>query len=369
MNKEFNLSEYMSEGIESIVKNVLKASMKNPKEAAFVIKYMLAVKDAKTKRDMLENKGEHIPPFLMGSISSNCNLHCKGCYARANKSCVDNLKVSEMSEERWGEIFNEARKIGISFLLLLGGEPLMRRGVIEQASSVKEIVFPIFTNGTMLDESYINLFDKNRNLVPMISIEGDKNQTDGRRGKGTYKSIMTAMDSLTKKGILFGGSVTVTTENITTVTSKEFVQELYNKGARVLIFVEYVPVTKNTRNFAPTDKERLILEEKIEELRKVFENIVFLSFPGDEKYSGGCLAAGRGFFHINAKGGAEPCPFSPYSDVNLKESSLREALKSQLFKKLKDNEMLTGEHDGGCLLFEKEEDVKKLNINCLHHCR
>ena len=138
----------------------------------------------------------------------------------------------------------------------------MRRGIIEKAASVKEIVFPIFTNGTMFDENYINLFDKNRNLVPMISIEGDRIQTDGRSGIGTYNSIMTAMDSLNKKGILFGGSVTVTTENIKTVTSKEFVQELYNKGARALVFVEYVPVTKTTRNLAPTDKERLISRKK-----------------------------------------------------------------------------------------------------------
>lgn len=48
--------------------------------------------------------------------------------------------------------------------------------------------------------------------------------------------------------------------------------------------------------------------------------MVFLSFSGDEKYVGGCLAAGRGFFHINANGEVEPCPFSPYSDVNSKES-------------------------------------------------
>ena len=360
MNKAFELSEYMSKSIENIVKNVLKSSIKNPKESAFLIKYMLAVNNAKNKRDTVESKGGHIPPFLMGSIATNCNLYCKGCYARANKSCGDNLKDSEISEERWGDIFNEAKELGISFVLLLGGEPLMRRGVIEKASSVKEIVFPIFTNGTMIDESYINFFDKNRNLVPMISIEGDRDQTDGRRGIGTYNLIMTAMDSLNKKGILFGGSVTVTTGNIMTVSSKEFVQELYNKGTRVLVFAEYVPVTKSTRNIAPTDKERLILEKNVEELREIFKNMVFLSFPGDEKYSGGCLAAGRGFFHINANGGAEPCPFSPYSDVNLKECSLKEALKSPLFKKLKNNELLLGEHDGGCLLFEKEEDVKEL---------
>ncbi|WP_035289010.1 radical SAM protein [Clostridium sp. KNHs214] len=360
MGQAFDLSEYMSKGIENIVKNVLKSSIKKPKETAFVMKYMLAVKDAKNKRDILESEGEHIPPFFMGSIATNCNLHCKGCYARANKSCGDNLKSDELSQERWGEIFIEAKELGISFALLLGGEPLMRRGVIEKASSIKEIVFPIFTNGTMFDENYINLFDKNRNLVPMISIEGDKNQTDDRRGIGTYSSIMAAMDSLNKKGILFGGSITVTTENIMTVTSREFVQELYSKGARALVFVEYVPVIESTRNLAPTDKERLVLEENIEVLRKIFDNMVFLSFPGDEKYSGGCLAAGRGFFHINANGGAEPCPLSPYSDVNLKECSLREALRSPLFKKLKDKEMLIGEHDGGCLLFEKEEDVKEL---------
>lgn len=88
--------------------------------------------------------------------------------------------------------------------------------------------------------------------------------------------------------------------------------------------------------------------------------MVFLSFPGDEKYAGGCLAAERGFFHINANGSAEPCPFSSHSDVNLKECSLREALKSPLFRKLKDSGMLLGDHDGGCLLFEKEEVVKGL---------
>ena len=360
MEKSFNLSEYMNKSIENIVKNILKSSIKNPKETEFVIKYMLSVKAAENKRAVLESKGDHIPPFFMASIAANCNLHCKGCYARANKSCGDNLKNSEMSAERWGQIFNEAKEIGISFGLLLGGEPLTRREVIEKASAVKEMVFPIFTNGTLFDKSYINLFNKSRNLVPIISIEGNKDQTDARRGTGTYNSIMSAMTNLNKKTILFGCSITVTTENIMTVTSKEFVQKLYNKKARILVFVEYAPVDRSTENLTPTDKEHLILEENIEELRKEFKNMVLLSFPGDEKYMGGCLAAGRGFFHINANGGAEPCPLSPYSDVNLKECSLRTALKSPLFKKLRDNEMLIGEHDGGCLLFEKEEDVKAL---------
>jgi MoaA/NifB/PqqE/SkfB family radical SAM enzyme len=89
--------------------------------------------------------------------------------------------------------------------------------------------------------------------------------------------------------------------------------------------------------------------------------MLFISFPGDEKSSGGCLAAGRGFFHINPYGKTEPCPFSPYSDTDLREKTILEALKSPLFQKLNDQNILMQEHIGGCVLFEQEEEVKKLN--------
>ena len=39
------------------------------------------------------------------------------------------------------------------------------------------------------------------------------------------------------------------------------------------------------------------------------------------------IVAERGFFHINSHGGAESCPFSPYSDINVKNTSLRQALR------------------------------------------
>lgn len=360
MAENFDLAEYMGKGIEHIISNVLKSSVTNMKETSFVIKFMSQSKKARKIRDELEEKGEHIPPFLMCSIETNCNLFCKGCYARANKSCGEHLKISELSVERWAELFNEAKNIGVSFALLLGGEPLMRREVIEKAAEVREIVFPIFTNGTLINDSYIELFDRNRNLVPMISIEGNREQTDNRRGIGTYNDIMRAMNKLNEKKILFGSSITVTTKNLLTVTSKDFIRDLVDKGVKAVTFVEYVPINESTINLAPSDKEREILKDSISELRKEFDEIVFLSFPGDEKYSGGCMSAGRGFFHINANGNAEPCPLSPYSDVNLKNINIREALKSPLFKKLKDSGVLMENHIGGCVLFEKRDKVQKL---------
>ena len=94
--------------------------------------------------------------------------------------------------------------------------------------------------------------------------------------------------------------------------------------------------------------------------REHYPEIVFISFPGDEKSSGGCLAAGRGFFHINSHGGAEPCPFSPYSDVNVRDKSLKEALDSTLFTALRSGDLLADDHRGGCVLYEKRDQVQAL---------
>ena len=121
-----------------------------------------------------------------------------------------------------------------------------------------------------------------------------------------------------------------------------------------------MPVTEDSKELAPGDNEREYLRGEIARLRQEHPEMVYISFPGDEKSSGGCVAAGRGFFHINSHGGAEPCPFSPYSDVNVRNTSLRDAMHSLLFTALRDGSILIDDHDGGCVLYEKRELVEKL---------
>ena len=127
-----------------------------------------------------------------------------------------------------------------------------------------------------------------------------------------------------------------------------------------MFFIEFVPVTDESADLAPDDDDRAYMTERIDELRRDKQDMIYISFPGDEKSSGGCLAAGRGFFHINSHGGAEPCPFSPYSDINVRDTSLREALGSRLFTALRSGDILSGEHIGGCVLYEKRDQVERL---------
>jgi MoaA/NifB/PqqE/SkfB family radical SAM enzyme len=87
---------------------------------------------------------------------------------------------------------------------------------------------------------------------------------------------------------------------------------------------------------------------------------VFIAVPWDEEEQGGCLAAGRGFVHINASGDLEPCPFAPYSDVNLKDAPLREALKSPFLLSMRDHHAMFAETEGGCALWKNKEAVQSL---------
>ena len=360
MSETFDIEDYLTRGVERVVKDAVKATLKNPRESIYMARFALASRSASEKRQELAKQGEHIPPFLIASITSQCNLHCAGCYSRCNHATVDAEPVRQLTGEEWLKIFEEADDIGVSFILLAGGEPMLRRDIIEAAGKRQNILFPIFTNGTYMDRQYMELFDRCRNLIPILSIEGGKEVTDARRGAGVYDKLITNMDGFHRHGVIFGASVTVTTRNLREISSDDFLKELSDRGCKAVIFVEYVPVTDDSRELAPGDPEREYLKGEITRLRREYPEMVFISFPGDEKSSGGCVAAGRGFFHINSHGGAEPCPFSPCSDTNVRDTSLREAMNSRLFRELRDGGYLLEDHPGGCTLYERRSDVERI---------
>ena len=342
MKETFDLQKHIEQGVEKIVSDTIKATLKNPKESAFMVRFAAASRKASKTRMKLEQEGLHVPGFLIASITSSCNLHCAGCYSRCNNATVDAAPVEQLSREEWLRVFREADELGVSFIMLAGGEPMIRRDVIEAAGSMQNIVFPC------------------RNLVPVLSIEGGREITDARRGEGIYDQVTGNMKKFREKGLIFGASITVTTENVQEVTSEAFVRGLAEQGCKLIIYVEFVPVTEEATHLAPGEKERAYMAEAVDALRSKYDDMVLLSFPGDELAMGGCMAAGREFFHINSHGGAEPCPFSPYSDINVKTTSLRDAMKSRLFDALREKHVLEEAHVGGCVLFTQRAQVEQI---------
>lgn len=358
-----DLAAYMSGSIRNIMTKAYRNVLSNPREARFAWRMGRLFKRSESRRKaVLKEEGIEVPPFLISSIATTCNLHCKGCYARSNGiAAEDGAPAKEtLSPAQWKAIFTEAASLGINFSLLAGGEPLIRRDILEAVAEVGDMIFPVFTNGTLIGVRYLEFFRDHLNLVPIISIEGTAIGTDARRGKGVFQRAVKSMEMLKGEDLFFGTSITVTTENYLQVTSTAFIDSLRDLGCKIIFYVEYVPTEAGTEYLAFGDGQVADMERTLEELRSSYADIIFLSFPGDEKELGGCLASGRGFFHIGPDGAAEPCPFSPFSDGNVTEIGIKGALRSPLFRKLRDAHALGWEHTGGCTLFEHREEVEAM---------
>jgi MoaA/NifB/PqqE/SkfB family radical SAM enzyme len=312
-------------------------------------------KAADTRREF-EEQGLFVPPVMIVSITSRCNLACAGCYMKQQRG----HHAPEMSPDLLRSVIAEATDLGVSIIVIAGGEPLLRKDeILSLAQSFPEILFPLFTNGLLIDNDSAREIAAHKNIVPLISFEGFRPDTDSRRGSGVFNRLLASCSLLKKNEIFFGCSVTVTSANLARVTDEEFIRGMMEAGARVFTFVEYVPIEPGTEDLVLTRDQQKTLHARIPALEKQFPAL-FIGFPGDEEQFGGCLAAGRGFIHISSSGNVEPCPAAPFSDSDLTSVSLRDALGSSFLDKIRRHHDLLTETNGGCALWTNREWVKTL---------
>ena len=350
-----NIRKVLNESLSIFFKDALRVALTNPLQAYSLLKTVRSQKKAVRIRSNWERQGIHVPPILIFSITNKCNLHCKGCYHLALRQSPK----AEMSEEKIRSVFTEAKELGIYFIVIAGGEPLVRQEMLDITKDFPEIVFLIFTNGLLINEEVLRKLKGQRNIVPVVSLEGYEEDTDERRGEGVYERLLRIVKKLKSRGIFWSVSLTVTRSNFATITDEQFVKSLVDLGCKLFFFPEYTPIAEGTEDWIPTEEQRVNLSTLRDSLRSKF-SALFITIPGDEEEIGGCLSAGRGFVHINAEGDVEPCPFAPYSDTNLRDSSLKDALQSEFLKTIRQNHERLSEAEGGCALWVEREWMRSL---------
>jgi len=355
MSEQNDYLNLMNRGIRQLVVDALKVSLLKPGLAYFIMRSIFWQKNATRRRQKWEEQGVHVPPFMIISVTNHCNLKCKGCYAIAHQRGP----LAEMDTAKLIEVIGEARELGISIILLSGGEPLTRSDLFEVTAQFPEIIFPVFTNGLLLNSETIARFKKQKNVLPIISMEGMPADTDARRGQGIHDHLVRIINQLRRTSIFFGISFTVTRRNFDILTDEKFIKPLVKLGTKLFFFIDYIPVQPGTEDLELTPEISQQIPVIAERLRKYLPAL-FVSFPGDEEQFGGCLSSGRGFVHIAPDGSLEPCPFAPYSDTNLKEFSLKQALQSTFLKTIRDNHQMLRETKGGCALWDQREWVRSL---------
>jgi len=185
MNEDNRYIDLMNQGISQLVKDALRVSLLKPSLALFILRTIRWQKRAEKRRLKCETRGVHVPPFMIISITNRCNLQCKGCYSRAQQR----INQEEMSSDKLNDVIAEAHSLGVSIILLAGGEPFIRKDIFDITSQFPDIIFPVFTNGMLLDISMLKRLKKQKNVLPIISMEGQREHTNNRRGKGVYEYL------------------------------------------------------------------------------------------------------------------------------------------------------------------------------------
>jgi MoaA/NifB/PqqE/SkfB family radical SAM enzyme len=359
MNDTTSYVRLFDDAIRVLFADAVRITALHPSMAVFFARMQHAQRMAQRRRAAQAGQGIHVPPFMIISVTGRCNLSCAGCYAQAQ----ERQDEQDMTAAKLLDVVRQGRDLGMGIMLLAGGEPLTRADdLLEIARAVPDVIFPVFTNGTLLNEQLVQRISAQRNLVPVVSLEGHAADTDARRGTGVAGQAREAIARMRAAGVFFGTSLTVTRFNIDTVTDEQYLRTLVGMGCRVVFFVEYVPVREGTESLILDDAQRARLMAAATTMQKRMPGL-FIVFPGDESVYGGCLAAGRGFVHVSPSGRVEPCPFAPYSDVNVCDSSLRDALGSPLLAAIRAGHDRLSETGGGCALWSQRAWVSSLLVD------
>jgi MoaA/NifB/PqqE/SkfB family radical SAM enzyme len=299
------------------------------------------------RRAAAERAGKAVPALLIASVTRRCNLDCAGCYSKELRPTGPDTPA-ELSDDRFMELFEEAVELGVGVIMVAGGEPLLRPGLLARLAAIRGMVIPVFTNGTLLDASIAPSFGKT--LLPVFSIEGEAAFTAERRGRGVHEEALIRARAIREAGGLFGISVTVSSRNVDSALSPGFLERVGEMGASALFLVEFVPVVPGSEALVLSDGQRSALNDAG---RTDGLPYPVIRLPGDEEAYGGCLAAGRGFIHLAPDGSLEACPFAPFSDSDAGRDGLAAALDSPLMRAIRERHRELTETRGGCALRDK----------------
>lgn len=326
------------------------------------------------RRRFEEQFGAAAPSFIVISPLARCNLRCQGCYAGAYGDTEPILSYETMER-----LIDEVRGWGSRFITISGGEPTLlwkripggERGLRDLFGKYDDMLFLMYTNGTLIGDEMAAQMAELGNISPAISLEGYREETDARRGEGVYERILNAMHVLRSRRVLFGASVTYTSRNWETVGSDEFIDTLIDLGCMYAWYFMYVPVGRDPDlSLVVTPARRDVIARKTWEWltgRPIF----VADFWNSGVLTKGCMAAGApgGYLHVTHRGDICPCVFMMYAKHNLhemdSETPLLDALRSDFFEAIREGQRKTQDNPlAPCQIVDHPETLKRAVESC-----
>ncbi len=170
---------------------------------------------------------EYQPVTAVWEITFACNMRCKHCGSSCTTAMPD-----ELTEEEALKLCDDIGKMGLAYITLSGGEPLIRKDWHKIAKRLKEnnVIPNMITNGWLLSEEQVKLAKDAGISNIAISLDGMKETHDFMRKEGSFERISKSLDILRENNMPSSIISTINNNNINEIYDiYEFLKE---KGVR-----------------------------------------------------------------------------------------------------------------------------------------
>jgi MoaA/NifB/PqqE/SkfB family radical SAM enzyme len=253
-------------------------------------------------------------------------------------------------------IIESCKKEGAYFFGILGGEPLMYKGLLDVLEKHKDCYFQLFTNGHLLTDEVAKRLKKMGNVTPLISIEGLEAESDVRRGKNdVYRRSLEGIRACKKAKLIIGAAASICRSNFEELVNRRYLELLAKEGVHYLWYYIYRPVGADPNPGNALDREQIIALRRFVVEQRCCAPLQIIDAYWDDKGLALCPAAAGISHHISPSGAVEFCPPMQMSKdfLNANGSNLKEIFANSSF--LADFRKLTAENSRGCIILENPE--------------
>ena len=291
------------------------------------------------------------PAFVMISVTESCNLSCSGCWVSGGGKKA--LTLAQLDG-----IINSCKQKGSYFFGILGGEPLMYKGLMSVMEKHSDCYFQLFTNGMLLTEEVAMKLKKLGNVTPLISIEGLKEESEARRGRDdVFEKTMAGVRACRKAKLIFGVAASICKSNYNDLVCREYIDFIAKAGAHYLWYYLYRPVGANPNPANALDRDEVLSFRRFIVEQRKNAPLFLIETYWDDKGNALCPGATGMSHHISPSGAIEFCPPLQMAKdyVNHDGSNIVEAFRDSEF--LAGLRKMTAESSRGCILLEDPEKL------------
>lgn len=270
-------------------------------------------------------------------ITHQCNYNCSYCIFSCNSKKID----GELTTEECYHIIDELVLHNFNHLKITGGEPFIRKDILEILKYASErLITDISTNASLITPEKVELLNQLKLKMIHVSLDGDKLEHESVRGNNTYERTIKGLEALRKS---------VNKVRIGSVIHRDNQYDLENLiidsvglEADEIIFSIMEPVAGQDRSLVKTVPNEVLISQ-IDELREKYNGQITVNYNfGKQPNFVHRCPAGDKFLYINNFGNVSPCPWVLESDKtcittkSLRDNSLEEIKQDKVLVRFLD---------------------------------